>query len=807
MKPTIPFVKFIRVSLAASAAVLMPGSGIAASLTWDGGGADDNWSTLENWSDGVSDPALAPVTGDTLVFSGNTRTTPNNDLIGLTLANVSGGATAAFTFDATADAFTITGNSVTSGNTGGNTVLVETSSTSDQVLANNINFANNQKDRYINFAVAGAGSIALNGNVAFGNDIIGLGRSISAASNAGTLILSGNNTGDGKNSQITSGGNVMRAMLWTPVDNARLVIGSNSALGNASTGSPTAGTNLLRGIISSKILSISTTGGDRDLSNYAFGISGARINYDGSSNLSIGSVINSGGNRDLWVTGDGKLTVTNALFLSNDTTGRNLYFNVTGSGGAEISGIVYDTFNNTGGTFGTMTTLGRLRKAGVGSLTLSGANVYAGSTSVEGGVLKLANAAALGANSTPATDYTSIQAGTLDLNGQTIAEKLWSDNAAATLANTSATAASVTTDIGLSNNLTINTTGDISATRIIAGTIRTVTKTGAGTLTTTGSNHNNLTTWDIQAGTVVFANTAGLASDRGTAINGGTLKLSGLNFNLINDGQAFTINSGSFDLNGKGEAVASIGGTGGTVTNSSATTATLYVGGGVAGTSSASFAGVIENGTGVLKVVKEGSGTQTLTGTNTYTGDTTVKAGILAVDGDAIANGNTLIIDGGQVDPSGATEVVDKLFFGAVQQASGTWGATGSGATHIDDTRFTGTGVVSVTSAPPAGYSTWASANAPGQTADQDHDGDGVENGVEYFMGLSGSAFTANPQPVSGSVTWPKDAAFSGTWAVQTSTDLSSWTPVSATDNGTSVSYTLPTGQSKVFVRLVVTPN
>lgn len=111
----------------------------------------------------------------------------------------------------------------------------------------------------------------------------------------------------------------------------------------------------------------------------------------------------------------------------------------------------------------------------------------------------------------------------------------------------------------------------------------------------------------------------------------------------------------------------------------------------------------------------------------------------------------------------------------------------------------------------PGSYGAWASANAGGQAADQDFDGDGVDNGLEYFMGQTGSSFTANPQPVAGVVSWPRDPAATGaTFRVLTSTNLSGWTdvtntPALDTSNPNFVRYTLPTGQEKIFVQLEVT--
>lgn len=106
-----------------------------------------------------------------------------------------------------------------------------------------------------------------------------------------------------------------------------------------------------------------------------------------------------------------------------------------------------------------------------------------------------------------------------------------------------------------------------------------------------------------------------------------------------------------------------------------------------------------------------------------------------------------------------------------------------------------------------SGYAAWASNCAPGQAANEDHDHDGVPNGVEYFMGDAHTASTPNPQVVNGKISWPHSASANASYVVKTSTDLIHWEPAPSsdvTDVGASIEYSLPAGQSQIFVRLEV---
>lgn len=100
-------------------------------------------------------------------------------------------------------------------------------------------------------------------------------------------------------------------------------------------------------------------------------------------------------------------------------------------------------------------------------------------------------------------------------------------------------------------------------------------------------------------------------------------------------------------------------------------------------------------------LVKEGTGTLTLSGTNTgFWGATYVEGGTLALSGseDKLSDSAALwVARGAKVDlASGVNETVGCLYLNGTPMAAGTWGSTASSATYRNDTYFSGTGILTV---------------------------------------------------------------------------------------------------------------
>ena len=182
--------------------------------------------------------------------------------------------------------------------------------------------------------------------------------------------------------------------------------------------------------------------------------------------------------------------------------------------------------------------------------------------------------------------------------------------------------AATTTEVNLTATMGIIVSGIVTNQD---GRNTTIEKAGTGTLQISATNNFPLVL--VSGGTLRVNHIRALGLDRTASIgvSGGAGSQ-----NIV------SVSSGTLDLNGFSPSIGGLGDGGnnsGLVRNGSATPVTLTVGlSGTNGTTAA-YAGMIENGNGLVSISKIGSGRQTLGGINTYTGPTTVSDGMLLVDG------------------------------------------------------------------------------------------------------------------------------------------------------------------------------
>ncbi|MBL9180470.1 MAG: autotransporter-associated beta strand repeat-containing protein [Verrucomicrobiaceae bacterium] len=252
---------------------------------------------------------------------------------------------------------------------------------------------------------------------------------------------------------------------------------------------------------------------------------------------------------------------------------------------------------------------------------------------------------------------------------------------------------------------------------LVANTSGGLTKSGTGTLILSGAAANTFTGMSsVLAGELQLSKTAGVNALAGDVTVGdgsapAVMKL--VNSDQIADTSIVTLlgtgaNAGIFRLNNKSETIGGLDSAGGAgiVENESGTagtsTLTLDVASGTH-----TFSGVLRDGNGsgtdgTLALVKSGTGTQVLTGSNTYTGTTTVSAGTLQLGdggtGGSLATGSAISVASGATFAVKQSDTVTQgtHFSSAAISGAGGFAQTGSGTTVLTATNtYTGTTTVS----------------------------------------------------------------------------------------------------------------
>ncbi len=397
----------------------------------------------------------------------------------------------------------------------------------------------------------------------------------------------------------------------------------------------------------------------------------------------------------------------------------------------EDDGGTIDTQSFTTATSLGLIGTGALTKSGNGTLTLSGANTYAGGTIITGGTLAV----------TGSVNHASANfdvGGTLKISGSgSVTNTLGRIGVVGSVGSAQVSGGTWTNSsllVGVSSDGTLEMTGGsvTASTTVLLGNL--LFSTGQGTVNLNGGT---LTAPQIQEGT-----------GQGTfTFGGGTLRLSADLSNLFS----------SFE---PGDVTLAAGG--GTIDTQGFAVASAY---GFSGAGS---------------LTKKGTGTLTLSGTNTHTGGTTIAGGVLSVAADANLGGagGTLTITGGTLRNTAGFTTTRATTLGA------------GGGTFQTDASLTQGGVISGT-----GGLTKTGAGFLLLTAGNTYTGGTTITGGSLQIGAGGTTGSIVGNVVNNgylfinrSDTYTFGGAISGTGAlIQTSTGRTIYTGNSTHSGGTYV--------------------
>ncbi len=391
------------------------------------------------------------------------------------------------------------------------------------------------------------------------------------------------------------------------------ISGGTLQIGNGSTTGSIIGAVVDNGVLAFDRSDSLTFAGNISGSGSLVQMGGGTLTLSGTNPYSGGTIISGGivsvasdsnlGTAGISLSNNAELLTTGAAFSSSKTLS-------LGTLGGTVAGATGTTATYSGAVSGSSVfNIGDATHTG--TVILSGTNIYTAVTKVNAGTLQAGSLSAFSASS----DFTVLTGATLNLNG--FSNAIGSLAGGGTVTNTG-TAAILTAGDTLNTTFS-GTLQDGSVSDTLA-----LTKTGTGTLTLSGTNTYTGTT-TVTAGT--------LQAGSITALSGTS---------------AFTVNS-ILDLHGFSNAIGSLAGSG-TVTNTGLA-ATLNAGG---NNTSTTFSGLLQDGAGALALTKVGTGTLILSGTNTYTGTTTLSGGILAVGNDNNLGSGALAFTGGTLETTGS---------------------------------------------------------------------------------------------------------------------------------------------------------
>jgi autotransporter-associated beta strand protein len=361
---------------------------------------------------------------------------------------------------------------------------------------------------------------------------------------------------------------------------------------------------------------------------------------------------------------------TGSIGTSNQTSAVALTINASGS--YSFPGVIGPA--TVAGKLGIGTELS-LIKSGNGTQTLGGSNAYGGGTTISAGTLSISSDANLGA--VPS----STVANSITLNGGTL--QLTAGTSAASASTINANRGIYLGSSGGTINLTFGYNGGTSnhlgtETALVYGGVI----SGPGSLTITGIGGAGAATQsivDLKTAATYGGNTT--INNAVVQVNSGSTGIAQLVNVLPTTTVLNLVNHGLFNLDADSSNLTIAGLTGdstGSIGTSNQTSAVALT---FNGAGSYSFPGVIGPATvagklgtaAELSLIKKGSGTLILGGSNTYTGTTTLSAGMLRVDGALAAASAVSVAAGATLDGIGTIA-------GSVSVASAGILAPGDGA-------------------------------------------------------------------------------------------------------------------------------